>query len=129
MPRRASSKPTEGELEILQVLWEIGPASVRQVNRALSRAKPTGYTTTLKLMQIMLEKRLLRRDESQRPQVYAPVISKARTQRQLVRDLLERAFDGSASQFVLRILSTKRATPEELAEIRRLLSDWGKEEK
>ena len=126
MARRASNTPTEGELEILRVLWADGPSTVRQVNEALNQSKPTGYTTTLKLMQIMLGKGLLRRDESQRPQVYAPAASKDRTQRQLVRDLLERVFDGSAGQFALQVLSTKRASPEELAAIRRLLDEWGR---
>jgi BlaI family penicillinase repressor len=129
MARRASSTPTEAELEILQVLWEQGPGSVRQVNQTLNLTRTTGYTTTLKLMQIMLAKGLLRRDERQRPQVYAPAASKDRTQRQLVRDLLERVFEGSASQFVLQVLSTKKASPAELAEIRRLLQGWGKEKK
>ena len=121
MARRASRRPTEGELEILQVLWQQGPGTVRQVNDALNEARPTGYTTTLKLMQIMLDKGLLRRDESRRPQVYTPAVSKNRTQRQLVRDLLERVFDGSARQFVLQVLSAKNASAEEMAEIRRLL--------
>ena len=121
MARRASRRPTEGELEILQVLWQQGPGSVRQVNEALNEARPTGYTTTLKLMQIMLDKGLLRRDESRRPQVYTPAVSKDRTQRQLVGDLLERVFDGSARQFVLQVLSAKNASPQEMAEIRRLL--------
>ena len=121
MARRASSRPTAGELEILQALWELGRSTVRQVNQALNETRTTGYTTTLKLMQIMLEKGLLRRDESQRPQVYAPAVSKDRTQRQLVGDLLERVFDGSARQFVLQVLSAKKASREEMAEIRRLL--------
>ena len=129
MARRASRRPTDGELEILQALWEHGPSTVREVNQALNLTKATGYTTTLKLMQIMLTKGLLRRDESRRPQVYSPAVSKGRAQRQMVRDLLERAFDGSASQFVLQVLSAKNASAEEMAEIRRLLRRAEKEKR
>jgi len=123
MARRASSNPTDGELEILQVLWEQGSATVRQVNRVLNLSRPTGYTTTLKLMQIMLDKGLLRRDASQRPQVYTAAVSKQRAQRRLVGDLLKRAFDGSASQLVMQVLAAGKATPEEMEEIRRLLGE------
>ena len=127
MARRPSTGPTERELAILQVLWQAGPGTVRQVNQALNRVRKTGYTTTLKLMQIMMSKGLLRRDESKRPQVYEPAISKDRAERQLVGDLLRRVFDGSASQFVQQVLAAKNASPEEMAEIRRMLRQLDKD--
>lgn len=114
-------KPTESELSILRVLWERGSGSVRDVQQALDAKRPTGYTTVLKLMQIMFEKGLVVRDESVRPQVYRPSFTQQQTQRQLVRDLIDRAFSGSVRELVLQALSTKRSSPAELAEIERLL--------
>ena len=127
MARRASARPTEGELEILRVLWERDKATVREVNDQLNLHRSTGYTTTLKLMQIMLDKGLLRRDESRRPQVYAPTVSKLKVRGQFVGDLLERVFDGSTSQLVMQVLSSKDTTPENLSEIRRALDEMEKE--
>ena len=126
MARPASIGPTEGELSILRVFWKQGPGTVRQINRALNRTKRTGYTTTLKLMQIMLAKGLLHRDESERPQVYSTAITKDQAERQLVGDLLHRVFGGSASQFVQQVLAAKRASPAEMAEIRQMLRDFEK---
>lgn len=126
MARRASIGPTDGELEILRVLWEEGPETVRHVNQVLNRTRTTGYTTTLKLMQIMLAKGLLRRDESRRPQVYTAAVSRNRAERQLVGDLLERVFDGSASQFVQQVLAARKTSPEEMDEIRRVLREFEK---
>ena len=123
MARRKTTGPTEAELEILCALWDRGPGTVRQVNRALNETRPTGYTTTLKLMQIMLEKGLLVRDETVRPQVYRPSASKERTQGRLLKDLMKRAFDGSAAELVLRALATQQASPEDLAEIRRAIDE------
>lgn len=116
-------KPTDAELAILRVLWRTGPATVRAVHTELSRVEPTGYTTVLKMLQIMTEKGLVTRDESQRSHVYRPVYSEQSVQRRLVSHLLDRAFGGSAKQLVLQALSAKRATPQELAEIRRLLDE------
>ena len=126
MARRASDRPTEGELAILQVLWRCGRSTVRAVNEALNRDRPTGYTTTLKIMQIMLDKGLLLRDTSTRPQTYEAAVTREAAQRQFVGDLLERVFEGSASQLVMQVLSAKKASPEEMAEIRRLLREHGK---
>jgi predicted transcriptional regulator len=123
MARRPARGPTEAELEILQALWEKSSATVGQVNEVIGRLRPTGYTTTLKLMQIMTEKGLLVRDDAKRPHLYRPASSKEKTQRKLVKDLLNRAFDGSAAQLVLRALSTQEATPEELEKIRRVLDE------
>lgn len=123
MARRPTSGPTDAELEILTVLWDRGPSTVREVNVAVGELRPTGYTTTLKLMQIMTEKGLLVRDKSNRTHCYHPASSKEKTQRQLVKNLLGRAFDGSAAQLVLRALSTEKASPEELAKIRGVLDE------
>jgi BlaI family transcriptional regulator, penicillinase repressor len=116
-------RPTDAELSILRVLWTRGSSTVRQVHDVLSRDRPTLYTTVLKLMQIMMEKGLVSRDESDRTHVYRPKLSEEQTQRQLVRDLLERAFGGSSSKLVMQALAAKRASAQELVEIRRLLDD------
>ena len=123
MARRPTDGPTEAELEVLSALWERGPSTVNEVNEALNAIRPTGKTTTLKIMQIMVEKGILARDESVRPQVFRPRQSKEKTQARLVRRLLQRAFDGSAAQLVLRVLSDHDASEEELAEIRRMLDE------
>jgi BlaI family transcriptional regulator, penicillinase repressor len=122
----APPRPTDAELAILRVLWERGPSTVRQVHDVLARERPAAYTTALKLLQIMTEKGLVRRDETDRTHVYHARLSEEQTQRQLVRDLLDRAFGGSASKLVMQALAARRATPEELGEIRRLI-DKGRE--
>lgn len=114
-------KPTNAELAILQVLWQQGPSTVRQVQTELERLEPTGYTTVLKLLQIMTEKALVVRDESQRAHVYTAAMSEEGTQSGLVRDLLDRAFAGSAGKLVLQALHSQPADPEELRQIRRAL--------
>ena len=113
-------KPTDAELAILRVLWGRGPSTVRQVAETMDRA--VGYTTVLKLLQIMTEKGLVVRDESERTHVYEAAYTEDQTQRQLVADLVERAFDGSAAKLVVQALASKKATPEELDEIRKLLN-------
>lgn len=112
--------PTDAELAILRVLWTQGPATVREVQDHLETDQ--GYTTVLKHLQIMLDKGLVTRDESGRAHVYAPAIAEADTQRRLVRDLLDRAFDGSARQLVMRALSTEGISREELGRVRDLLN-------
>jgi len=112
-------KPTEAELGILRVLWTRGPSTVREVAEAMGREG--AYTTVLKLLQIMTEKGLVARDEENRTHVYEAAFSEAHTQKQLVTDLLDRVFDGSAAKLVLQALSAGKATPAELAEIRKLL--------
>ncbi len=123
MARKKLPKPTDAELAILRVLWELGRASVRQVQEELEAERGTGYTTTLKLMQIMLEKGLLRRDDSTHAHVYEAAVTRGKTQRQIVGEMLEQVFDGSAQQLVMQALSAKRSSPEELAEIRTLLDE------
>ena len=125
MARHRTPQPTDAELAILSALWDRGPSTVRQVNEALSREKPTGYTTTLKLMQIMAEKGLLLRDDSQFAHVYRPAASEARIQTQVVSSLVDRAFAGSTGKLVMRALSAKSVSPEELAEIRKLIDEMG----
>jgi BlaI family penicillinase repressor len=115
----ARRKPTDAELAILRVLWARGPSTVRQVAEIMGRE--TGYTTVLKLLQIMTEKGLVQRDESMRTHVYEAAYSQDHTERQLVTDLMDRVFDGSAAKLVLQALATTKASPEELAEIRNLI--------
>jgi predicted transcriptional regulator len=121
--------PTDAELAILSVLWREGPRTVREVHEALHPSHGTGYTTVLKLMQLMAQKGLVLRDQSQRSHVYRAASPEAQTQRRLVGDLMERAFAGSAAQLVQRALSVKRSSPEELREIRALLDQLSKETK
>jgi len=116
-------RPTDGELMILRVLWHRGPSTVRQAHDVLERDRPTGYTTVLKLLQIMHEKGLVLRDESERRHVYRPRASEQQTQRQLVRDLADRAFDGSIARLVLQALAVRRPNREEMADIRAALAE------
>lgn len=118
-------RPTDTELSILTVLWERGPSTVREVHDELIKAQPAGYTTVLKMLQIMIDKGLVIRDESERAHVYTARLTEQKTQRQLVTDLLDRAFGGSSAKLVMQALSTKRATAEELSEIRALLQKIG----
>jgi BlaI family transcriptional regulator, penicillinase repressor len=125
MTKPTLPRPTDGELAILRVLWERGPSTVRQVHEVLSRERPAAYTTSLKILQIMTEKGLVRRDDRDRSHVYEARMSEGQTQRQLVRDLLDRAFGGSATKLVMQALASNRSTPAELVEIRRLLDGRG----
>lgn len=123
MRKNKLPKPTEGELELLQVMWERGPSTVREIHDGLNGDRGTGYTTTLKVMQKMMNKGLVSRDESTRSHVYSPVLKAEQTQRQLASDLVQKGFGGSAARLVAAALSSKRASAEELAEIRRLLDE------
>jgi predicted transcriptional regulator len=120
---RQPPRPTAGELAILRVLWARGPSTVREVHEALAASRETGYTTTLKLMQIMADKGLVTRDDSARTHVYKARASEARTRRQLVSELIERAFGGSAAALVMQALSTQPASTEELDEIQRVIAE------
>ncbi|CAN5584857.1 BlaI/MecI/CopY family transcriptional regulator [soil metagenome] len=114
-------KPTESELEILQVLWQRGKATVREVHEELSTIKDAGYTTTLKLMQIMNEKGLVQRDDSSKTHIYEAIVSKEKTQQHIVGKLMNTLFDGSASQLVMRALGGSKPSKKELEEIQNLL--------
>ncbi len=116
-------KPTAAELQILHVLWRRGPSTVHQVQPELKRGDQVGYTTVLKLLQIMFEKGLVRRDESTRPHVFRAAVQEAQVKRRLVSDLLDQVFEGSSMSLVLQALSAKRATPEELRKLRELLDE------
>lgn len=119
MPKSSLPRPTDAELSILRVLWRLGPSTVRQVQEEIGAN--TGYTTVLKFLQIMIEKGLVTRDDSAHAHVYQARLAEEETQRQLVTDLLDRAFSGSSKKLVLQALSARKASPEELAEIRKLL--------
>jgi len=127
MPNASPPMPTPAELEILRVLWRQGPSTVREVQTALDAAS-TGYTTILKQLQLMHEKGLVTRDESQRAHVYEAHVDASITQRQLVDDLVDRAFGGATDKLVLRALSSERVTPEELSAIRALLDELDDED-
>ena len=120
-PTPPPRRPTDAELEILRVLWDRGEATVREVQETMKIRRAPGYTTVLKLLQIMTEKGLVERNESERAHVYRARLERHETEKQLVGDLLERAFGGSASRLVLQALATKSASAEEIAEIREFL--------
>ena len=124
MSRHRTSRPTDRELAFLGILWKQGPSTVRQVNEAMNKDGNTGYTTTLKLMQIMAEKGILLRDDSRFKHVYKPAITEEKAQKQLVGDLLDRAFSGSAEKLVMRALSAKKVSAKELARIRKMLDEF-----
>jgi predicted transcriptional regulator len=121
MARPNTGRPTDQELEILKALWELGPSSVRDIWKHLSTARHIGYTSVLKIMQIMREKELLVCDASQRPQVYRPRQNQKTILKHLAGDLLDRVFGGSASMLLLHAIESKKATADELAELRQLL--------
>jgi len=114
-------RPTKLELSILRVLWESGPRSVRDIQTILNESKPTGYTTVLKMLQIMTEKGLVERDETVRPQIYRARYSQDRTQKQLLRDFIQRAYGGSVKALVMHALATKKSSPKDLEAIEKLL--------
>ena len=125
MAKLSLPRPTDTELEILRALWQRGPSTVREVQETLGEARPTGYTTVLKMLQIMTEKGLVRRDESQRAHVYEARLAQEQTQQQLIGDLLERVFDGSATSLVMQALATKKKTSaEELSQIRQIIDEF-----
>jgi len=124
MVKKEMAQPTDKELAILQVLWKIGPATVRVVNGEINKVKKTGYTTTLKLMQIMTEKGSLICDKSEFKHVYDPAITEEKAQNGLVGELLEKAFSGSAAKLVMRALSAKKVSAEELAKIKKMIAGW-----
>src|SRR5580692_8631047 len=126
--KRTLQKPTATELEILRVLWSRGPSTVRDVLESLNEKRAMGYTGALKLMQIMTSKGLVRRDERARAHVYEACRPAEQTKRQLARDILQRVFEGSASQLMMHVLAERRTSREEIEELRRLLDDHGETE-
>jgi BlaI family penicillinase repressor len=122
--RSAPQKPTASELEILRVLWSRGPSTVRDVHEALSEKKSLGYTSVLKLLQIMTAKGTVRRNETQRAHVYEVCLPAEQTKRQIAGDMLQRVFEGSASQLMMHALAGRKASLEEITELRRMLDDY-----
>jgi BlaI family penicillinase repressor len=123
------SKPTESELQVLQILWQFGPSTVRFVNDKLNEVRPVGYTTTLKIMQIMFEKKLVQRDEQGKTHIYAANANEKETQGQLLDRFLEATFKGSAMKMVMQALGNRKTTKQEIDEIRDLLNKLENEEK
>ena len=120
-------KPTESELDILKILWERGEATVRGVHEELSKSKDAGYTTTLKLMQIMHEKGMVARDESSKTHKYSPLLSQEKTRQQFMGRMIDTLFQGSSSQLVMQALGNHKTSPEELDEIQRLIDQLKKQ--
>lgn len=124
MSNALAIQPTQVELEILQILWELGPSPVREIHARLTEAKGTNYSTTVKMLAVMLAKGLVRRDEAVRPHIYRAVLTRARARKSMLRDLIEKAYEGSAMSLVLQALSTgKKATQEEIDAARKLLDE------
>ncbi len=119
----ATPVPSNTELEILHVLWDRGPSTVRQVHDVMLKDRDIGYTTVLKIMQVMATKKLVKRDETDRSHIYAPAVEEKSVKRRLVADLLDRAFEGSAAGLVMHALSGNKASRQELDEIRKLLDE------
>ena len=121
---KSPQKPTASELEILRVLWARGPSTVREVHESLSEKKDLGYTTVLKLLQIMTAKGTVRRNETQRAHVYESCLPAEQTKRQIAGDMLQRVFEGSASQLMMHALTGRKASPKEIEELRSMLDDY-----
>ena len=116
-------RPTDGELDVLRFLWNNGPSTVKQVHGAVNKTKPVGYTTTLKVMQVMHEKGLLVRNDSKYRHIYKPALPEAKTQGQLVNDFIEKAFSGSAEKLVMQLISAKKLSAKERAKIRKMFKE------
>ena len=120
-------QPTDGELEVLRVLWDNGPSTVKQVHEAVNKTKHVGYTTTLKVMQVMHEKGLLVRNDSKYRHIYKPVLPEEKTQGQLLTDFLEKAFSGSTEKLVMQLLSAKKLSAKERSKIRKMFTETERE--
>lgn len=126
MARYASTQPTEVELQILRILWDDGPSIARHIHDCLQATKQTTYSTTVKMLSVMLEKELVKRDEDATPQVYRAAVSRDSAGKRLVKDLVDKVYDGAAMSLVLHALKSAKASPEELAEVRALLDEMEK---
>jgi predicted transcriptional regulator len=123
MARPASQQPTEVELQILRVLWDLSTATARQIHERIAADRDTNYSTTVKMLSVMLDKNLIRRDDSIRPQVFRAVLTQSKAQRSMLRELVRRVYDGSTASLVLQALESQRASADELAQIRKLLDE------
>ena len=121
MARPASAQPTEVELQILTILWDSGPSTSREIHDRLAEVKDTNYSTTVKMLSVMLEKGLVKRDETVRPQIYRPAFTRTKAQKQMLNDLIQKVYEGSAKSLVMQALSSKGASPEDLDEIQKLI--------
>lgn len=121
MARPSSTIPTEVEFQILRILWELGPSPVREIHARLNAEKGTNYSTTVKMLGVMLQKGLIRRDEDAQPHIYRPTLTRKRAGKRMLNDLVEKVYEGSSLSLVLHALSSTKATKADLAEIRRLL--------
>jgi predicted transcriptional regulator len=126
MPRPAATQPTDVELQILRILWDQGPSPVREIHAELGAEKGTSYSTTVKMLAVMLQKGLVKRNESAQPHVYRAVLTRESAGRRMMKQLIDKVFEGSTSHLVLQALSSEKATKEELAEIRKLLDEMDK---
>ncbi len=129
MPRPPSSQLTEVELQILRILWNKGASTARQIHNYLTEDRNTNYSTTVKMLSVMLRKALVKRDETVHPHLYQPAATQARTQQKMLKDLIQKVYNGSAGSLMLQALSSQKASPEELAEIRQLLDKLEGDEK
>jgi len=123
MARHVSQQPTDVELQILRILWDDGPCIARQIHDRLQAAKKTTYSTTVKMLSIMLSKKLVKRDESVSPQVYRAGVTRNSAGKSMVKEIVEKVYDGFASTLILQALRSGKSTPQELAEIRRVLDE------
>jgi len=123
MPRPSASQPTDVELQILRILWELGPSPVRDIHARLDAEKGTNYSTTVKMLSVMLQKGLVRRDEDARPHVYRATLTRANAGKRMLRDIVDKVYDGSTTSLILQALSSGKATPDELSEIRQLIDE------
>ena len=123
MPRHKLPQPTDGELEVLRILWTNGPSTVKQVHEVVNKDRPTVYTTTLKVMQVMYEKGLLVRNDSKYRHIYTPALPEETTQKKLVADFLEKAFSGSTEKLMMHLLSAKKMSAKERTKIRKMLDE------
>jgi predicted transcriptional regulator len=129
MPRPGSVHPTDVELQILRILWELGPSPVREIHARLEAAKGTNYSTTVKMLTVMRQKGLVKRDENAQPHIYRAALSRERAGKRMLRDLIDKVYEGSAMSLVLQALSSGKATKAELSEIRRLLDHLEEEQR
>ena len=127
MPRPDSSQPTEVELQILRILWILGPSPVREIHNRLTAEKGTNYSTTVKMLSIMLEKGLVKRTENVRPHVYRAAVSRQKAGKQMLKELINKVYEGSSMSLVVQALSSTPASPEERDELRRLLDQMDQE--
>ena len=123
MAKKRTNQPTEVELQILRILWKLGPSPVREVHARLNAEKGTNYSTTVKMLSVMLEKRLVKRDEKVSPHIYRPVQSREKTGKQMLSDLIEKVYDGASMSLVLQALASSNPTKQELEEVRELLDE------